>query len=724
MAACGDFKERRNIREALRELKGLKLDGDKIVTYSFGADTVKRLSSLKFPKKNTDRRLPDPYSLPSTSAKQAELENHAKLEANKNGFIVSSPVEEKFVENPKYTGNLYAGNISKSQSDTKLSSLSQDLEGNRLKEVDINVPNERLRNTCDVDIVSFRNNTRPDSLNLNGVKDASGGVKYDNQTRKVRRSQSSPFSPTGFLSPISKTVSRLKRTELRTSENDLVPNDKGICDRKLDKFSDSIIGIDSEPVMKTQESRRNFSESSVPSPRNELSWTDEVKKERSKSCNNENDFDIDGVRIRKKPTLSRKNRVEADWNMSPRLSGKFRKKHGSVIDSFPTSTVGSLNDSICSSESISEKCVNINGDVSEVVESKVSRNDSAKRPPTHRKLPDIPVQVLNGGEESDETVHERTLRLLQERRKLRRAKFKLETEAELKQKSLSSDHVASADEKPISKEQSLSKQKETHEKEVHLKQYMEASSDHITSTDDKPISKEQFKSKKKDIHENKVHLKQDMVASSDHITSTDDKPISKEQSKSKKKEIHENKVHLKNDAVASSDHVTSTDEKPKSNEKPRSKEKLRSKKKEIRMRREQQLLNRTNESTLLRAEIHSPGKTHKADKTDVEEKRKTTHPVRRSKSDMVRSKPPLTPESAAQKIAEMNKEEVPVVVDVNGFDAMTPAHKIDMIGSLMQEEAKLQETVRLYRVGPRHEKTCLRGFRQSEFQASLFSYRD
>ena len=664
MAACGDFKERRNIREALRELKGLKLDGDKIVTYSFGADTVKRLSSLKFPKKNTGRRLPDPYSLPSTSPKQAELENHAKLEANKNGFNVSSLVEERFVENPKYTGNLYAGNISESQSDAKLSSLSQDLEGNRLKEVDINVPNERLRNTCDVDIVSFRNNTRPDSLNLNGVKDAPGGVRYDNQTRKIRRSQSSPFSPTGFLSPISKTVSRLKRTETRTSEKELVPNDKGICDRKLDKFSDSIIGRESEPVMKTQESRRNFSESSVPSPRNELSWTDEVKKERSKSCNNENDFDIDGVRIRKKPTLSRKNRVEADWSMSPRLSSKFRKKHGSVIDSFPTSTVGSLNDSICSSESISEKCVNINGDVSEVVEGKVSRNDSAKRPPTHRKLPDIPVQVLNGGEESDETVHERTLRLLQERRKLRRAKFKLETEAELKQKSLSSDHVASADEKPISKEQT--------------------------------------KSKKKDIHEKEVHLKQDMVASSDHITSTDDTPLSKEQSKSTKKEIHENKVHLKNDVVASSDHVTSTDEKPKSNEKPRSKEKLRSKKKEIRMRREQQLLNRTNESTLLRPETHSPGKTHKADKTDLEEKRKTNHSVRRSKSDMVRSKPPLTPESAAQKIAEMNKEEVPVMVDVNGFDAMTPAHKIDMIGSLMQEEAKLQETVRLYRVYPKY----------------------
>ena len=26
--------------------------------------------------------------------------------------------------------------------------------------------------------------------------------------------------------------------------------------------------------------------------------------------------------------------------------------------------------------------------------------------------------------------------------------------------------------------------------------------------------------------------------------------------------------------------------------------------------------------------------------------------------------------------------------------------------------------------GPRREKTCLRGFRQSEFQTSLFSYRD
>ena len=36
----------------------------------------------------------------------------------------------------------------------------------------------------------------------------------------------------------------------------------------------------------------------------------------------------------------------------------------------------------------------------------------------------------------------------------------------------------------------------------------------------------------------------------------------------------------------------------------------------------------------------------------------------------------------------------------------------------------ISHTVDVLKFGPRHEKTCLRGFRQSEIQTSLLSYRD
>ena len=536
------------------------------MTYSFGADTLKRLSSLKSPRKNHYH-----YSPPSTLGQHAELEYHAKFESNKNGYNVASPIEERIVENPSYSSYLNAGRNIRLQSDGKINSQSEDLQNTSLKEVDFNVPNERLRNNCD-EIVTGRTIVRPDSLNLNGIKDASSVVRYNNQSKKIKGSQSSLFSPTSFLSPISKTVARY-RTGTRTSENEVVPDDKKVnCDRKLDGFSEFKLRTEAETTMKTQDSRRNFSESSVPSPRNELSWADEVKKERSKSCNNENDYDIDGVRIRKKTGLSRKNRVEAEWNMSPRLSSKFRRKLGSSSDSISNVTsIASSNDPVINAIHTTEKSTSVNGEDSATVESKVTRKESAKKPPTHRKLPDIPVQAVNGDEDSDESVHENTLRLLQERRQLRRAKFKDEKQAELKQKS-------------------------------------------VTEQKQKSIS----------------------------------------------------------------EHAGTTDEKP------------RSKKKEIRLRRELQLLNRASESIITRTESHLSSKAHK---TNGEEKHKTGHPVRRSKSDMVKSKPPLTPESAAQKVAEKNKEEAPVVVDVVGFDAMAAENKIDLIGSLMQEEAKLQETV-------------------------------
>lgn len=51
LSACKDYKERRNIRNAIREIKGLKLDGNDIITHSFGSKSVKEISLNTFSRK-------------------------------------------------------------------------------------------------------------------------------------------------------------------------------------------------------------------------------------------------------------------------------------------------------------------------------------------------------------------------------------------------------------------------------------------------------------------------------------------------------------------------------------------------------------------------------------------------------------------------------------------------------------------------------------------------
>ena len=579
LAACTDFRERRNIREALRELKGLKLDSDKIVTYSFDTDSVNKLSSLR---KNLRTNLRNPKSdrsslTPADTVNRNEINNNTKVDSIKNGYV-TSPVEER----TDSSSCLYVGSVNAEQNDIEIQQSKLLTNGHCVGcEANSSVPNKELRNNSDIKDVSKKPNscTRPVSLKLNSTEDASTVVRFANHPRHVKRTYSSPFSPTFLLSPVSKTVSRLKheqQTKFRESQRE-VPNGSEV---KPDNGNIEKLKIESVRIMKTPDSRRNYSESSVPVTRNELSWTDEVKKERSKSCNNENDYDIDGVKIRKKPNLSRKNRVEADWNMSPRLGTKFRKKLGSSSDSVETTTVlGSSTDSVVNAVNTSDKSsvvkaadtgkVEESGKVDSRGKSKVTRAESAKRPPIRRKLPEIPVPVSKQEDDSDENVHEKTLRLLQERRQKRRDKLKKEIESD-------------------------------------------------TNTEYSPSSK------------------------------------------------------------------GSVEERP------------RSKKKEIRLRRELQLLNRASESIISKTESHLRKSEHSDSDGDEKEKPKlkSSRPLGRSKSDMVRSKPPITPESAARKVEEKNDEAV-VEVDLESFDAMPTENKIDLIGNLMQEEAKLQEMVSL-----------------------------
>ena len=600
MAACTDFRERRNIREALRDLKGLKLESDKILTYSFDAESAKRLSSLRKNLRTSYRNSrPDKSSskpgdkvnistntvlISADKVNRKEINNNTKVDSVKNGFV-TSPVEGR-IDNSSF---FQVGNTNTQENDIEIEQ-SEKVLGNGLCvscEENACVPNRGLRYITDIkDVssgskdVSDKTNTRPAKLNLNCTEDASTVVRFTgtNQPKHVKRTYSSPFSPTFLLSPVSKTVSRLKQENQNKSD---VSKAQVYGTDVVEAYSANIEKpkkIESLRTMKTPDSRRNFSESSVPVTKNELNLADDAKKERSKSCNNEIDYDIDGVKIRKKAALSRKNRVESDWNMSPRLGTKFRKKLGSSDSISSTTMLGSSTESVVNSVNTSDKSSVVKADHAVKVddtkklelkaETKVARAASDKRPPIRRKLPDIPVHVSKGEDDSDENVHEKTLRLLQERRQKRRDNLKKEFESD-----------ASAENSPSSK----------------------------GSVEDKP----------------------------------------------------------------------------------------RSKKKEIRLRRELQLLNRASEIIISKTE----SQLRKSEQSDSDEdvkdkpKPKSSHPLRRSKSDMVRSKPPITPESAARKVEENKEEEAVVEVDLNSFYAMPTENKIDLIGNLMQEEAKLQETV-------------------------------
>ena len=50
--------------------------------------------------------------------------------------------------------------------------------------------------------------------------------------------------------------------------------------------------------------------------------------------------------------------------------------------------------------------------------------------------------------------------------------------------------------------------------------------------------------------------------------------------------------------------------------------------------------------------------------------------------------------------------------------------RVNIRGLSIRTEAQTINTGRILLIEPRREKTCLRGFRQSEFRISLLSYRD
>ncbi|KAL4223477.1 hypothetical protein ACF0H5_016948 [Mactra antiquata] len=114
--------------------------------------------------------------------------------------------------------------------------------------------------------------------------------------------------------------------------------------------------------------------------------------------------------LKKKSALSRRNRVDSEEG---NIYRKYRKKPKSEKTEMRTQTLKTVDTSKVESDSVFED--------KEVDKSqkKVSKSSSVRR-----KLPDVPVKQ-DSDPEDDETIHERTIRLLQERRKERQEKDKI-----------------------------------------------------------------------------------------------------------------------------------------------------------------------------------------------------------------------------------------------------------------------------------------------------------
>ena len=128
---------------------------------------------------------------------------------------------------------------------------------------------------------------------------------------------------------------------------------------------------------------------------------------------------------RKKVTLSRKNRVDSD---EKGLVKKYRKKSKER----ESKSVGE-NKSPKLEKVFDTKIPDPEPKLETVIDSKNAQNDLqsaktvSKSGSVRRKLPEIPLKK-DSDIDDDETVHQRTLRLLQERKKERREKFQVQVE--------------------------------------------------------------------------------------------------------------------------------------------------------------------------------------------------------------------------------------------------------------------------------------------------------
>lgn len=118
MAACRDYKERQNIRSALRELKGIKLDDNAFVSLSFSSRNIHPHSSASSVSSSSEirncfenevkPRKVEPKHEPDKFNPSSKILNGVN---NNNEAIKSWEKDENGNEQPKFRTYLYAGRI-------------------------------------------------------------------------------------------------------------------------------------------------------------------------------------------------------------------------------------------------------------------------------------------------------------------------------------------------------------------------------------------------------------------------------------------------------------------------------------------------------------------------------------------------------------------------------------------------------------------------------------
>lgn len=127
LSACKDYKERQNIRCALREIKGLKLDGtNDIITHSFGSKSVKQLSSYTSSRKEQLPLKPsainsdlngDKYTCNSnfTDRNFDTNEDNGLYSEKERSSKINHTLDVNKNQKPQFRSYLYAGTLSSSK---------------------------------------------------------------------------------------------------------------------------------------------------------------------------------------------------------------------------------------------------------------------------------------------------------------------------------------------------------------------------------------------------------------------------------------------------------------------------------------------------------------------------------------------------------------------------------------------------------------------------------
>ncbi|XP_053375508.1 titin homolog isoform X2 [Mercenaria mercenaria] len=596
LAACKDFKERQNIRCALREIKGLKLEGTDIITYSFGSKSVKRLSSDTSPRKHQLPLKPSAIDNKTYNIKDFDVNNNGDSKSQGVKSIkVHNNTDENENEKPQFRSYLYAGTLSSPKNSlrgkkdfqsprkvhttiTRINVLDKSELVDKCTETEEGVIDTKARTEipiCGIESQKIdkhksfekkekikryestplpKNERKEDdsavldisaiefSGELEKVKQisvlhrpvsvSSSSLNSDNthsprtqispvissprKPRKIVSYRTSAFTPATRLNPVSSTITRTKLqsappTVDKSSENSVINNSQertkevksvtidtsqelkdiqGLLEDCNDTFvgrsveskvlqnknsgtikQDSAESVDTQEgiyTAKAAEIKRDSSgenlvsrlKSKLESKRKrdfkseiqEFSYfTNKMKEKHGKENNTEDKFivlspvktdpddqvgvnelnsdvnvisnytnnktmtmedNVDDVFFKKKIALSRKNRIDSDEQKHYR---KYRKKK---TDSVKIPEDPYLHDVVNKGLNPNEQKRHL----TEMSPRKVSKTGSVRR-----KLPEIPVK-RDIEMEDDETVHQRTIRLLQERKKERREKLTNEKE--------------------------------------------------------------------------------------------------------------------------------------------------------------------------------------------------------------------------------------------------------------------------------------------------------